>query len=363
MNQTCKIWLYAITGLTFLLQSCVKDQGHFTDDKLLLSKVTGNSTYVPIYFQYDKQGNYLVNYTYGSEHFGWDNCKPLKQIRFINTGTWDFTYNNFLPEKTFDYSAPGRDQGYWKYYYNNKGLLIKTGLAFKTAAEPTQFEFYEYDDHLNITNLIYGTSVDTPFFKCIYKYNTGGDLTTFEYYYPISYSKNEATPIKNIYEPNGGSSLNMMSGTGKTKLAEMITKLNQRYSISHNLLDNAMAKNSSPGADSNVVYALLFTIRITNDAMFNPFAQQGRLLFYQTNRNAELYWNDFFIPLLKSNPLTVEFEQSPDIGGLKSTQTFTYTYNNKGYPVTIHEEQNDPDFASFIGSYTQDKQIEYIKNE
>ena len=96
---------------------------------------------------------------------------------------------------------------------------------------------------------------------------------------------------------------------------------------------------------------------MTTDDRINPYSQQNQILFYQTSRNAFAYDPaPYFLSLLKSNPVKIEYTIPG--AGLASVQTFSYIYNNQGYPVTVHEEFSDP-YWFFLGDYTSDSQIEY----
>jgi hypothetical protein len=123
---------------------------------------------------------------------------------------------------------------------------------------------------------------------------------------------------------------------------------------------NRVSQGLGAGIDTSV-YDFYLSAKVTTDGKVNPYSQQNNILFYQTNRWATFYdITPFYLSLLRSNPVKIEYSVpvwGPDI----ATQTFSYTYNDKGYPVTVHEEFIDPDFA-FVGGYKRDSQIEYIKN-
>src|SRR5665213_1463792 len=92
--------LMILVSCAFIFQSCLKNSQHvpnpFREDKLLLSKVSGHfqdDYYWGLNnFMYNPSGNFLETYSYGNESFY--GVKPIQQIGFVNTGTWDFTYNH-----------------------------------------------------------------------------------------------------------------------------------------------------------------------------------------------------------------------------------------------------------------------------
>lgn len=365
MKKTIYSWLIATIVFAFIFQSCVKNtpilSNPFKDDKLLLSKVTGTNN--PISwnsFEYTRDPtlpvwDYLATYAYSNEHVGVENLKPLQKVGFQNGGTWDLAYNNLFPYQIIDHSVPGVDQGYWQLYYNDKGQVVKTGLAFSTSAGPTQFEFYEYDVRGNLTSLIYGTHPDTPYFKYTYEYDERDNLDHWEWWFPNGYSSSaESTVTRNAkYNSSTYPGYSILSNAHK-----VMQSGNKAVAQSFN---NGSSKNAP---DSNVIYQLYVSIKITSDGRINPFHQQGGLLFYPGDRLYSGDINAYYLDLLKSNPLKVEWILNPDFGVDTAVSIFSYTYNQLGYPVTRHEEFNDPtDYIFGFGRpYVQDRQIEYIKN-
>lgn len=386
MRTTMKQWLPAILGFAFILQSCVKNQpiinNPFGEDKLLLSKVTG--TNVPIawnFFEFTRDSvnktvwDYSAIYSYGSGRQIWGDYKPMQQVSFVNGGSytlpappggsWDITYKNSLPDEIIDHSIPGVDQGYWKLYYNEKGQVIKTGFAFSTSAGPTEFEFYGYDDHNNLTDLVYGKYVDTPFYKMTYSYDNEGNLTQWQMLFPNGYTNSSSAAATDFYSAVSG--LPKASGSTQRPIAEALKKFAERRSngkqdLSINNYQLKIPPTKLLG-DSNVVYELFLTANITNDGKINPFHEEGRLLFFISSRNYTIDLNAYFLQLEKSNPTYIEYSYPPDFGPFRPRiSNYTYTYNKLGYPVTSHEATTDPDDVWFPVDYTQDRQIEYIKN-
>jgi len=365
-------FILATLLLIVVLQGCVKDNNpviRMQDDKLLLSKVSGeniSASWNNFDFTYDpalKAWDYLESYSYGSEHFGWGNYKPIEAVGFHNTGSWNFTYQNHVPDEIVDNSSPGKDQGYWKFYFNEKGQIIKTGLAFSVTAEPTQFEFYGYDDHGNLTDLVYGKEVDTPYFKVSYVYDNQDNLTQWQLLFPNGYTNTAATTGWTIFSSIANSS-QAEKAMGKP-VNEMF-----RHFIAKMKDGNPSAKNTffkiSPTrltGDSNVIYQNYFTVSLTNDGKINPYHQQGGILFYVANRLYTIDLNDYFWPLQKSNTTRYEADLNPDFGVFRpKVSTFTYTYSKNGYPLTRHEEATDPDDVWFPVDYTADRQFQYISN-
>ncbi len=351
-----------------LLQSCIKDPhdyNPFEDDKLLLSKVTGVNDGITFNtFEYTRRpGNrfsdYYASYAYSNERYGWVNYKAMQQVSYANGGVWNFSYSDRWLDKIMDHSIPGRDLGYWKLYYNSKGQVIKTGLAFSEAADPTEFEFYEYDSHNNLVSLVYGTYVDTPVFKQTYIYDNRGNLTQWEAFFPIGYQNLDQKSSNRIF-----SSLAASPETERalgTRRVELFKQILQKHSADNSSFLRT-ADRRAPG-DSNVLYQNWFIAKVTSDGKTNPYNQQGGLLFFPGNRLHSSDLNANYWALQKSNPLLVQYTASPDFGGLTMTSTFTYTYNNQGYPITSHEDFMDQGVwwgSEF--SYTQDRQYEYIRN-
>lgn len=369
-------FLIAACTIIILLQSCLKE-GHpysypITEDKLLLSKVTGHNLNIAWNnFEFTRNAttslyDYYTTYSYKKEYFGSDDFKALQQVAFQNTGSWDFTYQNYLPYKTIDHSTPALDQGYWKYYYNNKGQLIKTGLAFISTAEPTEFEFYGYDDHNNLTDLVFGPAVDTALFKITYTYDANDNLIQWNYLYPIGYT-NAAPEIGQRIFSSLANSPKADAVMGKNR-AEMFRKLMAKVTTREIASKNSSFKipPTRLTGDSDVIYLRFFIAIITNDGKVNPYHQQGGILFYSANREYTIDLNAFYCPLQKSNPLKTELTIDPSIGYgdlPPMTLNFTYTYNRQGYPVTSHVDASDPTgIWSPRTSYTEDRQFEYISN-
>jgi hypothetical protein len=388
MRTTNKHWLFAIIGFAFVFQSCLKNapilSNPFKDDKLLLSKVTGKN--IPIawnFFEYTRDsvpdGNkvvwdYSAIYSYGSGRQAWDDYKPLQQVSFVNGGSytlpappggsWNITYNNNgLPDKIIDNSIPGVDQGYWQLYYNNKLQVIKTGFAFSTSAGPTEFEFYGYDDHNNLTDLVYGNTVDTPFFKLTFNYDVQDNLTQWQFLFPNGYANADASLSQQVFPSlaNASASEAALSKPIAAMMRNFIAKNKTLNSASKNLSFEIPPTNLT--GDSNVIYQNYFTANITNDGKINPYRQQGRLLYFISSRNYTGDLNAFFWELQKSNPVSMVVTENPDFGTFTPrTSNYSYTYNKQCYPITSHEATTDPDGVWFPLDYTQDRQIEYIKN-
>lgn len=372
MRKTNYLRGTTIIALVFLLQSCVKNglhlPGNFRDDKLLLSKITGSSNFTWDRFEFDKNNNFNLfdTFFYGKEQIGFENIKPLQHVGFYSGGTWDFVYPHFFPEQVIDHSVPGVDQGYWQFYYNPKGQIEKTGLAFSTSAGPSQFEYYQYDDRGNLTSLLYGTAPDTPFFKFTYQYDERNNLVQFEFLFPNGYANSTSSTaiFKNMLKKHPE---NPIANSLLSKLQKLEQRNDQATSLSINKPNNNSATtlsiNESP--DSNVIYELYLTAKITTDGRINPYQQQANLLFYVQDRNYNNFNPDsWYIDLLKSNPLNVEWILNPDFGSDTATSTFNYTYNQLGYPLTTHQELDDPTEGVFgFGlPIIQNYQIAYIKN-
>ena len=367
-------FLLAVFTNVILLQSCLKDHGPIirpTDDRLLLSKVTGTNKFVKWNsFEFSPfngdTSHYGALYSYGNEHFGFEDLQPIQEISFPNNGgNWTFTYPNHLPDKVIDNSAPGKDQGYWKFYFNSKGQIIKTGLAFKNASEPTEFEFYEYDEHNNLTAYVYGTNVDTPYYKNVYKYDAAGNLTQWQYLFFDHYKNADALTNQRIF-----SALANSPETEKAVGKPMAAIMKKAVTLSRER--NASVKNTflktppTTLGDSNVIYLTYITSAITNDGKINPYHQQDRILFFITSRNYSADISAQYRELQKSNPVTVTYTVNPDlVTSAPLISNYTYTYNKNGYPVTSHEDTSGDDITSFwygLPSYTQDRQYEYINN-
>jgi hypothetical protein len=388
-----KEWLPAIFALAFMLQSCVKNSpiigNPFKDDKLLLSKVTGKDTgFAFNFFEYTRDsvpdGNravwdYSAIYSYGSGRQAWGGYKPMQEVSFANGGSyflpaspggsWNITYNNNgLPDKIIDNSIPGVDQGYWQLYYNNKLQVIKTGFAFSTSAGPTEFEFYGYDDHDNLTDLVYGKYVDTPFYKLTFSYDEQDNLIQWQYLFTNGYV-NSAANTNSLQSVSSVANLPKSKGLMSSPIFEAIKKFatNSGNNGKQNLPADLSFKIPPTRlvGDSNVIYENYITSTITNDGKINPYHQQGRLLFYISSRNYSADITANFSQLQKSNPVSIQYIQNPDFGPADPmTSNYAYTYNILGYPVTIHEATSDPSGIWFGSnfSYTQNRQIEYIKN-
>ena len=313
-------FLLAALTIVILLQSCLKDNGPVIrppDDRLLLSKVTGTNKFVKWNsFEFGPFNGdtapYAVLYSYGNEHFGFEHLMPIQEISFPNNGgNWTFTYPNHLPDKVIDNSAPGKDQGYWKFYFNTKGQIIKTGLAFKNASEPTQFEFYEYDEHNNLAAYVYGVNVDTPYYKVVYKYDAAGNLTQWQYLFSNGYKDADAQTNQRFFSA-------LANSPATEKAVGNPTAVIMKKAATLSRERNASAKNTffkaSPSTlgDSNVIYVAYITAAITNDGKINPYHQQDRILFFITNRYYSSEINAQYRDLQKSNPVTVTYTVNPD---------------------------------------------------
>ena len=368
---------------SLFIQSCSKTGQHlpgfFANDQLLLSKVSG-SIYgsdsnvqfetpllnLPYTYQWTStkfdlpySGNFQLNFSYDSSHPGY--FPIAKESFLVHGGSYNFSYNGLLPTTVLDSSWPGRDFGYWQFYFNNRKEVEKVGLAFSVASQPTRYEFYSRDILGQISSFIYGPSVDTPFMKVIYQYDDLGNISNFNIYTlknstpgydPLSigkigakFSDTRQKNLQNAVSPNAGE----------------VNKENQTHSL----------KSIPPNAADTTIYDLYVTAAVTTDGKRNPFSQQDNIFFYQTNRWT-LAFNDpttFFLSLLRSNPVKIDYEvvywntyypqYFPDVS---VTQEFNYTYNRQGYPVTIHENFIDPN-EIIMGSYNRDSQLTYLQNK
>lgn len=369
------IYLLAAVAI-YLLQSCSKSPDHpgypSFDDQLLLSKVTGSNTKAPGYsftiswnrFEFTRPAGadsfiYYAAYDYENSH---SHLSPFKSESFGNGGKWDFTYKGFLPSTVIDNSTPGLDQGYWKFYYNNKHQIIKTGLAFKNAEEPTEFEFYGYDDYGNLTDLWFGNYVDTPRWKQTYKYDLAGNLTEWELLFPTGYKNANALAGAKVF----ASLANSMTGKKNInpQLALMMKKVSTgAYEFNRSGKGLAKPKASHLFGDSNVIYQNYITGQITTDGRYNPYYQRGDILFYITSRYYSADISTSYAQLSRSNILSVSNKMNPDFGDLPAmVSSYSYVYNRKGYPVTSQEVTADPGgiwFGANIG-YVQNRAYEYI---
>lgn len=382
MKNKNSLWFIAAIAYTLLFQSCTKDNPYLhnqiTQDKLLLSKITGSVSSQSSYFYYGAFNNsytynwigqlnnfgsydsgiFQINYSYKDNHKGWDDYKPVSQESFINTGHYDFSYNGFFPDKVADNSYPGQDQGYWKFYYNSFDQVQKVGSAFSSTTDPVEWEFYTRDNKGLITGFVYGKVIDTFNLKVQYKYDEGGNLSGYEVYLP--------------YYLYSGYPANRNSGEGSKQTNTFTEAKHQLINKKLSLLpqpvpgatDRSLNSSLSSAADT-IPYYLYYTAIITTDHRINPFSQQGNIFYYEANRYYYLYDpTPFYISLLKSNPVNITYQiyigYPTPLGS--AVQTFSYTYNKAGYPVSVHEIFNDGDEV-FHGSYTRDSKIEYIKND
>jgi hypothetical protein len=317
-------------------QNCTPNHSDILNDDMLIAKVSGNFISPYIYgtnnWEYANDGSFNNQYIYGNRQNNREKWKPLQQIQYINTGSNDFNYIMNLPEKVIDNSTPYVDMGYWKLYYNNAGLVTKTGLSTSSNSDPAFFENYTYNNRGLLKTLIKDEGPNgEPKIKVDYFYDESGNMTRFDYYFPSSIF---GAPARN------------------SKQASSIPMFQQIFKNKGSITSRLQSQSE---------YTLVLSATITSDNKKNPFHQQGRLLFYPVNRN--YFFNDFFIPLMKYNPLTVTYTFNPDIYGVYSiTQTFDYRYNNKKYPTDITEIVSDPNSFTY-GDYTRKSKIEYTRND
>jgi hypothetical protein len=320
-------------ALIVLLQSCVKDIPRYKvlDDKLLLSKLSGqfnsgifNGSNA---FEFDQNGNFATNFVYGKKLNSFLKYHPLQQVTFIEHGSWDFVYDSWMLDIVADNSIPGLKLGDWPFTYDNKYQVKELEITKEALGLPSLHEYYTYNNKCQLTELIHGESKDNPAFKITYQYDHKGNLKGFDFYLG---NGDDASAARKIV-------------TGFRKNLEAVRKAARK---------NALSLNT---------YDLVFKATITSDNNNNPFSQQQNILFYLANRE-NIYFNDFFLKLMPSNPLQVKYVFTEPFGSSTIMQTFKYTYNNKKYPLTIEETEEDPDLWQF-GDYTRSTKIEYIKND
>lgn len=337
--------------------------------KLLLSQVTGsiksndpdfyypffNSQYTYIWSGINPvsglpdKGEFKLNYSYENIKYLLYDYNDINQESFLNAGHYDFFYNGSFPDSVVDNSLPPNDFGYWKFYYNALRQIDKTGLSFSVFSNPVRYEFYSKDYVGNIKSLVYGLAIDTPYMKVMYSYDGSGNISAF-----TIYLAKDRIPTQGFSQAkDAGSNANGYF----LKQQAFQKRINE---INNNSL-SVKSQNISAAVDASIdtsVYSFYLSAKIITDKKINPFSQQNNVFFYETNRWYSFYdITPFYLSLLKSNPVKIEYSV-PLWGNRISTQTFTYTYNDKGYPLTIHETFYDPDFA-FIGSYTKNSAIEY----
>ncbi|MEO6670091.1 MAG: hypothetical protein ABIN36_11485 [Ferruginibacter sp.] len=300
--------LFACT-LVLGLYSCTPDQPPvIPDDKLLLTEYHTQTQYID-----DGYDDYVnITYSYGPRQGNFFfNCKPIQSINFVDYGgSYNYTYENSRPATLIDNGNPGSDQGLWKFYYDNNNRIFKTGLAYQVAAEPTVFDFFDYDSRGNVEYAYRGATKETPNFYMKYLYNAANKLVGTEFYTPIPAGKE----------------------------------------------DVGQSSSALPG------YRVTVTTTITSDNKRNPFHLQGSILFYHSNSGKGPFRGNFadsYIAIMDNNPLEVvyNFVLSGDV----ITHTFSYTYNNKKYPVSNTENISDP-LYSVTGNISRTSQFAYINN-
>ena len=296
--------------------SCNKDHPVFIpDDKLLLSEYHRQTEYI------DDGYNDVFNQTfsYGSRQGNlFFSTKPIQSINFVDKGgSYNYVYENNRPATLVDNDISGTDQGLWRFYYNQHNRIIKTGLAYKVAAEPTVFDFYDYDLRGNLEYSYRGATKDNPDHYMKYLYNNANKLTGTEFYTKIAAGKPSAKPSHITSSPLPGYELSVYS-------------------------------------------------TITSDNMKNPFHEQGSILFFHSNYGKTPYenLNESFIALMENNPLKVVYyflDEEIFGPGAVITHNYSYTYNNKKYPITNTHVINDPMYSLF-GSINRTSQFAYINN-
>lgn len=314
----CVLLLLAlVTGL----YSCRPDQIPqipIPDDKLLLSQYNQQIDYVE-----DGYSDVLnQSYTYGPRQGNlFFSSRPLTSVQFPDFGAsaYTYTYQNNRPFKVIDNRNPGVDQGYWKFYYDNFNRIAKVGLAYQLSAEPTVFDFFDYNSRGNVEYAYRGETSTNPDFYVKYLYS-GNDLKGYDYY-------------------------------GKP---QTLTKTSK---------DKIKLNAARPGQSGYIVY---LHVDITSDNKNNPFSQQGKLLFYPSNSPKGPFGGDLsdaYITLMDHNPLTVTYHFNEAVFGpdVTLTETFTYTYNQKKYPITGTNTISDPTYA-LTGSINKILHFAYIPN-
>ncbi len=348
-----------------LLQSCKENSlsPQTVNVKSFISKVSGTiQSSDPNFFPGLLNNAYTYTWTNGVGNFGPNNGTfqsvysyaantNVSQVLFLNNGHYDFTYNGSQPDKVIDNSFPGRDFGYWQFYLNPAHQVNKIGLAFSAAALPTSFEFYSYNASGQLSSFIYGKAIDTPRMRVLYQYDPIDNLSEFDIYLP------QGSPLL----PAGMASSAQVNSVDikNTFVPGRMIAMNKKLKINNQPTPEVSTVSGNP---ETIKYVLYLTAKVTSDGNPNPFTQQGNIFFYQTNRLSSFYDpNPFYISLMKSNPVKIEYTL-PVYGDTtpSAVQTFTYTYNSKGYPVTIHQQLSD-DLHDFTGSCTEDTNIEYHK--
>ena len=288
--------------------SCTPDHPPvIPDDKLLLSEYHTQTQYIDD--GYDDFSNQTFSYGPRQGNFFFS-CKPIQSINFVDYGgSYNYEYENNRPVKLIDNGNPGNDQGYWKFYYNSYNRIIKTGLAYQVAAEPTVFDFFDYNSCGSIEYAYRGATKENPTYFMKYLYNNANKLTGTEFYTKI---------------PAGAK-------------VESSNAVIPGYQVS--------------------VYST-----ITSDNNRNPFKQQGNILFFHSNSGKAPFRGDFaesYIAMMDNNPLEVVYHWVST--GNTITHTFSYTYNSKKYPVTDSEVISDPAYQ-LTGNVTRTSQYAYINN-
>lgn len=373
MKTKLNVWFTAI-ALVLVLQSCLKNNDvvlNYKDSKLLLSTVKGSiksedsrffASAIDLYYIYSwsndvfeagpNTGQYQKDFLYGDQKGNFPNVNLIQRETFSNGGHYDFLYHTIFPDKVLDYSAPGSDLGYWKFYINN-AQIQKVGIVYKAGDDPDHFEFYNRNQKGQLASYIFGKTLETPVYKVVYQYDNSDNISQFQIFIPATTSVASMQDIMmKTQQKNGNATLRKLSNVFNKKVENL-----QRISSDK---QQQYAKSSAISNES-VEYRLYLTATIITDHGINPFSQQEHILFYQTNRFYTAYdLTPFFLSLLRSNPVKVEYS-IPDWGPYLAVQTFSYTYNSKGYPLSVHEEVSDPNWV-LNGNYTKDSQIEYIKN-
>lgn len=322
--------LFAI-AIMALLQSCVKDipVHKILDDKLLLSKTSGQFQSALFTgtnaYEYDATGKFLNQFSYAKKTNNLVKHRSLQKISFINKGSWNFEYDNWLPTQVIDSAFYGLPPSAWLFSYDQKYQVKEIRINREALGLSNLHEYFTYNHKGQLTELINGASKTNPSFKITYQYDIHGKLKSFEFYLG--------------YGNDGGADRKVSTG------------LRQQLILARQA---SARKNTS-------VYDLVFRATITSDNNKNPFSQQESLLFYTANRD-NIYFNDFFIPLMSSNPLQVTYTFSELFGSATLLQNFQYTYNKQKYPVTITETQTDPGLWQF-GDCRRSTTIDYIKND
>jgi len=246
-----------------------------------------------------------------------------------------------------DNSVPGYDLGYRRTYID-KAQIQKVGLAFSSDTDPAYFEFYTRNYKGEITSYIFAKTVDAPVYKIVYNYDNTGNISEFQLFQPVTLT---VANMQNIM-------IDQQQKRDKLSSSKFNYGLHKKFENLQKIIADNKHYSSPVISDNSIEYRLYLTAKVVTDGRINPYSQQDQILFYQTNRSSFAYDpTPFFLSLLKSNPVKIEYSV-PDFGSILPVQTFSYTYNAKGYPVTIHEEFSDPNWA-FLGDYTGDSQIEY----